>query len=222
MGLIALEDLKSPKKLGVFITIIAAIQFIVVTIIAMFFYPGGYHFFFDYFSTLGRTMTAADHTLPNYPNPISSVMFFIAVVIAGVAIIPFALIIRTLFTEDKKTNIIATAGSIVACVSAPFLIGVALFPSDLYPGRNNLHGISAQGFFIIFAVAIIIYTIAILLNSKYPNWLAVFSIIIAVMAILYAAIDMGIIDAFMQKMVVYSFITWVLINAIKVWQIVEI
>ena len=221
MGLITLEDLKSPKKLGVFISIIGATQFIVITLIAMFYYPGGYNFFFNYFSTLGLTMTSPTHTLPNAPNVISFVMFFIAIIIAAISIIPFFLIIRTLFKDEKKTNIIAWAGSIVGIVSSPFLMGVAIFPANLYTGKTGLHALSAQYFFIIFAVAIIVYSIAILLNKDYPNGYAIFSIIIAIMAILYAVIDMGILDAFMQKMVVYSFITWVLIQALKVWQIVE-
>ncbi|NHI93888.1 MAG: hypothetical protein EAX96_15475 [Candidatus Lokiarchaeota archaeon] len=221
MGFITLEDLKSPKKLGILICIIGGIQFIVVTLIAMFFYPGGYNFFFNYFSTLGVTVTSPTHTLPNVPNVISFIMFFMAIIIAGIVIIPFFIIIRTLFKDEKKMNIIAWIGSIVGIISAPFLMGVAIFPGNLFPGPTGLHSISAKSFFIIFALAIIIYSVAILLNKNYPNGYAIFSMIIAVVAIAYAIIPMGILDAFMQKMVVYSFIFWTLIQSLKVLKIVE-
>ena len=226
MGIISLEDLKSPKKLGIFIVIVGGIQFIIVTVIAMFFYPGGYSFIFNYFSALGRTMTAATHTLPNTPNPISSVMFFIAIMIAAISIIPFFIIIRTLFKDEKRTNIIAWTGSIAGLAASPFLMGVALFPSDLFPGGTGLHGISALFFFLMFAIAIIIYSIAILLKDDYQNGYAIFGLVLAVFAILYAVkmfdfIGLGVIDALMQKSVVYSFIVWALIQGIKVWQVVE-
>ena len=224
MGLLTVEDLKNPKKLGVFFTIIAAIAFIGGTFIAMFFYPGGYNFFFNYFSHLGLTRTTATHPVPNAPNVISFYIFYVVVIITGIAVIPFSLVIRTLFTEDKKTNIIATIGSIVAIASSPFLMGVAIFPGDLFPsvgGVKGLHAICAQNFFLIFAVAIMIYAVAIVLHKEYANGYAIYSIALAVLAILYALIDMAMLDAFMQKMVVYLFISWVLINGIKVWNMVE-
>lgn len=226
MNLINLEELKSPKKLGIFIVIVGGLQFIVVTIIAMFFYPGGYNFFFNYFSALGRTTTAATHTLPNAPNVISFVMFFTAIIIVAISIIPFFLIIRILFKDQKNTNVIAWVGSIAGLASSPFLMGVAIFPSDLFPGGTGLHSLSAQFFFIMFAVAIVIYSIAIFLNDEYQNGYAIFGVVLAIFAIFYAIkifqiLGLGFLDAIMQKTVVYSFIVWAMIQSIKVWQVIE-
>ncbi len=187
----------------------------------MFFYPGGYNFFLNYFSALGRTTTAADHSLPNTPNPISSVMFTTTIIITGIALVFFWIGIVNLFSEKKITKILSLSGTAIGLISSPFLIGVGIFPGDLFPGPTGLHTISASVFFLLFAIAIILYSIAIFFKEDYPNGYAIIGLIFASLVILYVIDIFALIAPLAQKIIVYSFISWSLLQASKAWKIIE-
>lgn len=221
---ISLDDLKNKKRALIFFSGIGAIQFIIMTIIAMFFYPRPYNFFFDHLSVLG--FLDANFTpisfrfglrLPRGPpllNPISSVIFIITLIIAGIAMIPFWILMQSLFKEKRITKVISRVGSIIGLISSPFLMGVA-FPADVF---FAIHAISTMLFFLLFAAAIIVYTIVIFLKEDYPNRYAIFGVIIGAVAILYIFIPYTIFNAFHQKISVYLFVAWPLFQAIKLWK----
>ena len=227
--MIKLEDLQGWKRKGIFITLICGIQFIIVTLIAMFFYPRPYNFIMDHFSRLGMldaNATFFGSGLPYLPNNISIIMFIITILVTAVGIIPFWFVMPSVYDEKKSTKILSWGGSLFGIASAPFLMLVAV-PADF---NAILHTVGALGFFLLFAIAIIIYTVGLLLNEKYDNKLIAMGIIAMVIGFSYAIIGnfydflppvFAYSNAFHQKLAVYSFITWALIQIFIIWKDIE-
>ncbi|MFX1338978.1 MAG: DUF998 domain-containing protein, partial [Promethearchaeota archaeon] len=161
IAILTLELLKSWKRLSCIITMIGGFQFILLTFIAMIFYPGGYSFTEDYFSNLGTTVNVNTGA----PNGISRIMFLIACVTVGASLIPFWVVLTVLFTKSKLTFYISLFGSIIGVTSSIFLMGVGIFAEDT---QYFLHSLSARMFFILIMIAILTYSCTILLNYEYP------------------------------------------------------
>ncbi len=226
VNLIHLEDLDGWKRKGVFFTLIGGIQFIFITIIAMFFYPRPYNFVLDHFSSLGfldANFSSYYTGLPYLANPISSVMFIITILLVSVTIIPLWLVLPFVYNERTSTKIMSWGGSFFGLASVPFLMLVAI-PADV---EIILHTIGALGFFLLFAIAIIIYTVALFLNDKYNNKLAIIGFIAMFIGFSYAIIGnfydflppiFAYSNAFHQKLAVYSFIIWAMIQIVIVWK----
>jgi hypothetical protein len=215
VNFLKLEDLKSWKRVGCLISVIGALQFIVVTIIAMILYPGGYSFFGYTFSYLGfeySATTGADNTVPR-------VLFIITCTIAGASLIPFWVIIPTLFTEKKRTKYLSLLGTICGVVSPPFLVLLAIIPGDTY---FTEHIIATNIFFFLFAAAILIYSIAIFFNEDYQNIYAYVGIVFAIIIVLYVFVFrwIDLIRPVSQKIIVYGFNLWVVYQITKVWKVV--
>ncbi len=213
---LTLEDLKSWKRLCCIITVLGGFQFMLITFIAMFFYPDGYSFTEDYFSYLGTTVNVKTGS----PNNISRVLFLIACVVAGVSLIPFWIVITTLFTESKFMRYISLFGSIIGAISSVFLMGVGIYAENTH---YFLHSSSAKMFFLFFIIAILTYSFAILLNSEYQNIYSfigiVFSItIITIIIILYVFRYSIQISVITQKIIVYGFCLWAVLQISNVWK----
>jgi hypothetical protein len=128
------------KATSCVVTLAGCIQFVILTIIAMFTFPGGkhpdidstgYNFFENFFSDLGGTVT------PNFmPNPVSSVLFFIALFAIGTLTVPFLVVIPSLYRAKKTSYVLAWIGSIIGLIAAVAFIGVAFTPWNLYMGGH--------------------------------------------------------------------------------------
>jgi len=210
---IKLEKLKNWKFLGAFLGILGGVQFIVITIVAMFFYPGGYSFFDNFFSDLGLTRSSSN----GQQNIISFVLFIIAMTVAGIVWIPFWLSLRTVFTETKKSRYTSTLGTIIGLISCPFLVLIAYTPYDIL---LELHILAVQIFFLLFAFAIIIYSITILLDKDYASIYAYIGFAMAVLLILYTYVFPF--NPAFQKVTVYVLISWVIIKGYKLWNMLEL
>ena len=211
IGNFDLNQLKSWRRISCLFTVIGIILFIILTIIAMFTYPVPYSFAGHHFSTLGVTHT----DLGGFPNPVSMALFITALTIVAILLIPFWVIIRELFLNVEKGKISATIGSFFGICCSPLIMGVAIFPADV---ASFPHSFSANGFFLSFALAIVLYSVAILMNQNYPNFYSYLGIGISIMVVLYVFNVFAFADALFQKICVYSFIIWAMIQIIKVWQ----
>ncbi len=149
------------------ITLVGCIQFIILTIIAMFTFPGGthgdpgsvgYNFFENFFSDLGGTVTPS-----SLPNPISSVLFFIALFAIGALTIPFLLIVPSIFKINKVSSILSWFGTIIGVISVIGFIGVAFTPWNLY---LQGHIISVQVAFIGLIPLALFYLLALAAAKK--------------------------------------------------------
>ena len=210
---LTLEHLKSWKRLCCIIIVLGGFQFILLTFIAMFFYPGGYSFTEDYFSDLGTTVNVKTGS----PNDISRVLFLIACVVAGASLIPFWIVMSTLFTESKFTKYISLFGTIMGAISSLFLMGVGIYPANIH---YSLHTMSAKMFFVFFIIAILVYSFVILLNSEYQNIYSFIGIVFSLSSIisLYIFRSSIHISAIMQKIIVYGFCLWAVLQISNVWK----
>ncbi|MFX0107986.1 MAG: hypothetical protein ACFE7R_06870 [Candidatus Hodarchaeota archaeon] len=186
------------KRIGSWCGILAGIQFVIITFIIMIPYPGGYSFLENSFSSLGLSITNG------VPTPLNWFMFATATTLAGGLSIPFWLSIRTLFEETTSLKALSWIGTILGVIAGPLLAGVGIFAGDVYPDQ---HGFSTIYFFLLFSSAIIIYSIAILLNKDYENAYALIGVIVAIICYTYVLVP-GFGNAAMQKLAVYSLVLY--------------
>jgi hypothetical protein len=192
------------KKIGAYLGIIGGLIFVIVTIIAMFTYPGGYSFLDNYFSELGLTETNGQPSMLNYA------LFSIACTSVAICLIPFMLTIRTEFQETTTLKVLSGVGTILGIASAPNLSALALFAADIYPTE---HGTFTLLFFLLITLGIFAYSIAILLNTSYLNLYALFGFIAVIICFLLIGAFFSPIFAFFgsalwQKVSVYALVLW--------------
>ena len=210
-------DFKRISKLACIATILGVLQFFFMTFLAAFLYPGGYDYFGYYFSDLGAVVARNGD-----PNLISRILFFIALTLLALILIPFWLVIRSLFTEFKKEKILGKIGSTLGVISSPFLIGIALFPFDT---QIESHFLATLAFVLLFVLATLLYSISIILNQNYPNYFGIIGFIL--FAIPIASFTVSFMDpfaplgAFLQKIALYGYFIWVLLPIYLVWPLVK-
>ncbi len=215
-------------RLGIF----AAIQFFILTALAMWVYPGGtihspnleaYDFLNNYFSDLGRT-----RTFDGSSNTISHLLFKTALGISGVCLILFFIALPSLF-ESRGGKILVLIASLFGIFAGMCYIGIAEVPyNENYWGHRTF----VRTGFINFLLMSFAYTAAILFERDYPNHYAiVFGIFVVVLFIQVSIMLFGprayhssqalFLQATAQKIVVYSEILVMMyqsFGAIKVWK----
>jgi uncharacterized YccA/Bax inhibitor family protein len=172
---------------------------------AALFYPGGYDYFGYYFSDLG-----AVEARNGEPNSISRSLFSVALTIIALSLIPFWLIIHRLFRESAVERVLSILGSALGLLSSPFAIGVGLFPIDT---QLETHFIVTLILVLLFASASLLYSIAIILNQNYPNYLGLMAFILLAVSVASFATSLSdpSLGAFLQKIVAYGYFVWTLI-----------
>ena len=206
-------------KYWVFATIIyVSFQFIILTLIAMFYYKGGtyidpttshYIFWYNYFSDLGRSTAHS-----GMPNKISFILFTIALTFWGLSQISFFITFPYFFKNSKKLKSLSIAGSLFGVLMGLFYVGIAFTPSDL---MNRLHNLFAFLGFGSGFVCIILYSTVIYQDSKYPKFYAKVFLISSIILSLYfgtlaliQSIDIAsrlLISVTGQKVMIYTLLT---------------
>ncbi|MFX1532849.1 MAG: hypothetical protein ACFFDI_01295 [Promethearchaeota archaeon] len=207
------DDFKSFIRLACISGLFSGLQFILLTFIAMVFYPGGYDFFGYFISDLGRVIA-----INGEPNGISFILFNLTMLIGALTQIPFWLIIRRLFIESTIEKVLAALGTILGLISIFLLIGIDLFPVDTQP---EAHVIFARFFYVFFPAAILIYSIAMVFNQDYSNYFAIIGFVVSFsFALFLLIIEPRGFSPFQQKITVYSAIIWMIIQAVYMWSLV--
>ena len=185
-------------------------QFFLLTSLAALFYPGGFDYFGYYFSDLGAVVAKNGE-----PNPISSKAFFLALTVVAITLIPFWLVIRSLFTESTVQKVLSTLGSTLGLISSPFLIGVALFPIDT---QLDTHIVLTLVFFSLFVLAALLYSIAIILNRNFLNYLGLVGLVLFAISLVILIDPLAPYVAFLQTIVLYGYFVWVLLQTLLAWR----
>lgn len=208
--------------------IIGMIQYVVFTFIAMSFYTGGtladplspgYSFWGNLFSDLGRIIA-----LSGEPNTISFVIFTVTALIFSLSFIPFTLALPKFFKGEKRQYNVIIIGTGIGLLATASLLGTVLTPWDVY---HETHLFFANIFNIMGSLVLFFYAIAILYNEGYPNFYAYTYIILLIFGIIYTIILLNLpkqvsleiitIQATMQKISQYSFLTCFLIQGYGAW-----
>jgi hypothetical protein len=200
---------KSLEQLLCLVSIFGVFQFILLTFVAGIFYPGGYDYGGYYFSDLGAVMARNGE-----PNPISSKIFTVTLTVVALSFVPFWIIIRSLFTKSRIERLLSRVGSALGLLSSPFIIGVALFPTDT---KAETHFIVTLTFFSLFTVATLFYSITIILNKEYPNQLGIIGLILFGVSIMVYLNPLAPYVAFLQNVLAYGYFVWILIPIKLLW-----
>ncbi len=188
--------------------------FVLLTVAAMFTYPGGnsndewtegYDFFRNFFSDLGRFRLVNGNL-----NTVSLPLFFLGLVLAGGGLVIFFIAFRNFFTAARIGYWSSLAGTIFGVASGLCFIGVAFTPYDLFLDRHVDFVFWA---FRTFLIAVSVYAFVIFRQNEYPRrygWIFVaFAVSLAAYLILLtygpeAKTPSGlIIQATGQKIIVY-------------------
>ena len=209
--------IKSIGRLACVVTVFGVLQFFLLTFLAAFFYPGGYDYFGYYFSDLGAVVARNGE-----PNSISRTLYFVALTVIALALIPFWLIIRSLFTESKVEKVLSILGSALGLIGSPFMIGVALFPIDT---QLETHIMVVLIFVLLSISAALLYSIAIILNQNYSNYFGLMGFVLFAITLVSFVVSLAQpqspLGAFLQKVVVYGYSIWVLASIYLIWLLVR-
>ena len=139
-------DIKKIKTYSRWFLSIGAVQYVLLTTIAMLFYPGGsnadpiggpytegYTFFGNYFSDLGRTLA-----INGMVNPIASALYYIANILYALSLIPFFLTIASEFSGKGQGKGAGKAAAVFGLIAGLGTLTYAITPSDLLPMAHNL------------------------------------------------------------------------------------
>lgn len=189
--------------------------FVLLTVAAMFTYPGGtftgeltkgYDFFRNFFSDLGRITVEGGRS-----NIISAILFFFALSIAGIGLIFFFIAFREFFKSDSPARRWSLLGTILGVATGLCFVGIACAPYDLF---FDIHIQLVFWAFRTFLFAVSIYAYVIFRQSEYPRqygW--VFIAFSAFLAAYLGLLEFGpeattptglIIQATGQKVIVYA------------------
>jgi hypothetical protein len=144
--------------------------FVLLTIAAMFAYPGGsvsgeittgYNFFRNFFSDLGRISVPGGGS-----NLVSAILFCLALTLAGLGLVCFFLAFRSFFLTDRMGRVFSTVGTIVGVISGLCFVGIAWAPYDLF---LDAHYQLVFWAFRTFLLAVAIYAFVIFRQRTYPR-----------------------------------------------------
>lgn len=144
--------------------------FVLLTVAAMFTYPGGiiidettegYDFFRNFFSDLGL-VTA----LNGESNHISMFLFMIALTLAGIGLILFFIAFRDLLTGNRTVNLPSLLGTVLGVASGLCFVIIAFAPYDVH---FEIHTQTVIWAFRTFLPAVVIYTYIIFRQDIYPR-----------------------------------------------------
>jgi hypothetical protein len=206
--------------------------FVLLTAIAMLFYPGGtasepatigYSFFTNFFSDLGRTQARNGQM-----NAVAAPLFFLALSLAGASLIAFFLAFAPFFTRTWVDRALAWLGTLAGIVAGACFIGIAFTPANLDSARHTRLVYAA---FEAFAVAAILYSVTLERERRFPKRFSVIFGAFALLLLLYLGLLFGgpttqtsqgvLIQATGQKIIVYASIVSVLIQALGARQMIH-
>lgn len=201
---------KSLRHLVCISTVIGVLQFFLLIFVAGMFYPGGYDYGGYYFSDLGA-LTARN----GEPNPVSSRIFMVTLTVIAVALIPFWIVTRSLFSTSRVEGLLSKIGSALGALSSPFIIGVAVFPMD----RNlEAHFVMTLVFFSLFTLATLIYSVTFILNEKYSNRNGVLGLLLFGASMIVYVNPLAPYVALLQNILAYGYFLWILIPINLLWK----
>lgn len=173
---IPLTKPKQPLKAGSFVWImLGALQFIVLTVLAMYFYPGttirsnateGYLFAQNFFSDLGRTVTYA-----GVPKWESAILFVVGLVLGAVSLGCYFLLITQLFRPNRWAHLLSWLSAIGGVITAILFVGIGLVPSNW---NQPVHEQLVYLAFITMTITVAIITIA---HFIYPPFARIYTVV---------------------------------------------
>ncbi|MFX1387999.1 MAG: hypothetical protein ACFE9M_12350 [Promethearchaeota archaeon] len=177
---------KNWKYWAFIFNIFGSSQFIILTIIAMFFYAGGtyvnaftsgYSFWYNYFSDLGRFLAHS-----GVLNLTSFTIFTFTMNLWGISQIPFYIALMDSFRNSKRTKKLGIIGSFFGILTGISFVGIAFTPSDILGFLHNLFVL--LGFSSVY-LSISLYAIVLFQHETYPKFYGIILVITEIILIIY-------------------------------------
>lgn len=203
-------EIKDIGRVACIVSVFGVGQFLLLTFLAAFFYPGGFDYIGYYFSDLGAFVAKNGE-----PNSISSTLFTVTGIVVALTLIPFWLNIRSPFLKSKVENVLSMLGSALGLMSLPFLIGVALSPIDT---QLETHILMTLIFFSLFVLATLLHSIAFTLDRNYPNYSGFSGLALFIVSLVILVDPLATYVPFLQTIVLYGCFAWVLIQTSLTWR----
>ncbi len=197
--------------------IVGSIFFVILTVLAMFLYGGGtqddstlpgYSFWENFFSDLGRTMA-----LSWAPNTASYILFTTALLVVGLIMLIWFLTLPVLFTRTRIARCLSYPAALSGALAGVAFIHVALTPSNLDMDRHMDHVYAG---FLCFSIAVLLLTLAMFLEKRYPRIYPAVSAIFLLLLVTYnwmgtarpvfGGFSSLVIQATSQKIIVYAMV----------------
>jgi hypothetical protein len=224
-------DIKENWRYWAFVfTIFGCVQYIVLTVLGMLFYPGGtytdesttgYSFFENYFSDIGRTVSHS-----NDPNTLGWLLFTIAMFVGGLAICAFFLAFYNFFQGTPRTKNVTLIGTIFGILAAIGFMGIGFVPADINVGVHRLFMYASFGCVLVVSL---LFTLAMFWHEDYPRIYTYFYLIFTICAAFYMvllfagpsreSVEGLAIQAGGQKIIVYAMILNFLIQGYGAWNL---
>jgi len=193
------------------------ITFIVLTALAMVFYPGGtqddetvvgYSLWENFFSDAGRT-----EALIGEPNTVSHILFTLALFLVGAVMVLWFHAVPVLFTVSRTAKWLSRLAAALGAVAGLSFIAVSLTPSNL---NMDLHMNFVYSAFLCFSTAFTLFTVSMILEKGYPKIYPATAILFLLMLVTYIYLALArpvfggfsslAIQATSQKIIVYTMI----------------
>lgn len=126
----------------------AAVQFVVLSVIAMQVYGEPYRFFFHFLSELGAT-----HTWSGRPNHVAMVLFSVALASLGLALIAFAGAWRAVAFQRERARAAGIASQWLGTLAGAAFVAVGCTPVDVVLHVHNTLVVVAFGLLLGYVVA---------------------------------------------------------------------
>ena len=210
-----MKNSNSWRQIFIWLGLLGAIQFLLLTSVAMWVYPGGtihqpelesYSFLNNYFSDLGRT-----RTFDRESNQLCHYLFKTTLTISGITLILFFLAAPFLFSNGAS-KLLATLAALLGIAAGLCYIGIGWVPwNERYWGHTWF---VQNGFFAFLGMAFF-YILAIFIDEHYPNRYGyaflIFALVLAVQIVImlfgpraYRNSEALFLQAVAQKVVVYA------------------
>lgn len=211
-----------------------AVQVVILTSIAMFFYAGGtrldpnapgYTFWGNALSELGTTRAWSGRD-----NTVSYLMYTITWIISGISRIILAIAFYYFFTEVKLEKKLSIIGSIMLVIQGISMVGEALTPADIYYNEHVAFGLIA---ILVVLIGLILYIYVIFHNKTFPNKIGYALIVYLVSILIFMMINILLrpdtsttnglmIYAMAQKILFYKLVAWTFYISYISWKLVKI
>ena len=164
------------------VLIYASIQFLVLTAIAMLFYPGGavyeldanrYLFLRNFFSDLGATITPSGR-----PNLVSHILLVIALGCVGLALILASSTWRVIVVRRQSAQAVGLASQVLETIAGLGFIGIAATPWNLVLDAHNGFVRAAFGFLLAYDLCLLVIQLCNRWSSAYTAANAVYLLLL--------------------------------------------
>ena len=181
---------KDWRRWSYILLMLSVIEFLILSSIAMYFYPGGtnadnntsgYDFFLNYYSDLGRF-----RAFNGERNQVSFWLFNISIIVFGISSAVYFVALREFFQDSIKEQKYSKLGTMMGVVSGCCLSCVGFLPDDILHDPHIYFTVS--GFVLAFFTALA-YIAAISFSERVPKKMAlVFKIFVVIFVVYFVVL----------------------------------